>query len=286
MTKLKSILALGVATVLTACAPVNFLNTITPSSTFKLEKNISYGETDRHKLDIYTAKAPKDNAPVMVFIHGGSWEDGSKDIYKFLGEGYAREGYDVVIPNYRLYPDVKFPAFVNDVASAVAFAAQRYPDRSLAIMGHSAGGHIVTLLGTDGDYLKTAGVDMCSRVSSFVGLSSPTGAYPLKEEPYITIFPERFAGKDAPLNNVNSPSPAMFLMNGGNDTTVGPKNSEQLAAAITARGGQAEFKLYPPLNHTDPVKVMSKYFDDDSTLKADVMAFIDAQAVKQGGYCQ
>lgn len=286
MTLMKSIFALGIATVLTACAPVNFLNNITPSSTFNLEKNVSYGESDRNKLDIYASKTPKNNAPVIVFVHGGSWEEGSKDIYKFLGEGYTREGYDVVIPNYRLYPEAKFPSFVHDVAEAVAFAAKRYPDRSLAVMGHSAGGHIVTLLGTNSDYFKTAGVDMCSRISSIVGLAPPTGAYPLLEEPYITIFPERFGGKDAPLNNVSAPSPAMFLMNGGKDTTVGPKNSEELAAAVRARGGQAEFKLYPSLNHTDPVKVMSKFFDSDSTLKADVMAFIDIQAQKQGGFCQ
>ena len=282
----KNILAIAAAQLLLACQPVQFLNSITPSSNFNLEKNVAYGDIDRQKLDIYSAKNPKVGAPAMVFIHGGSWEEGSKEIYKFLGEGFAREGYDVVIPNYRLYPETIFPGFVDDAARAVAFAAQRYPDRSLAVMGHSAGGHIATLLGTDGSYLKTAGIDMCTRISSIVGLAAPTGAYPLTDEPYTTIFPERFSGKDAPLNNVNAPSPAMFLMNGGMDTTVGPKNSEQLAAKITARGGEAVYKFYPELDHTDPVKVMSKYFVDDSTLKADVMAFIDGQAVKQNSFCQ
>jgi len=145
---------------------------------------------------------------------------------------------------------------------------------------------MVTLLGTAPQYLEAAGVNMCERVSSIVGLAPPTGAYPLTDEPYITIFPERFGGKDAPLNNVDSPSPAMFLMNGGKDDTVGPKNSEELAAAIKARGGKAVYKFYPKLTHTDPVKVMSKYFDGDSTLKADVLAFIDAQAAPKTGFCQ
>jgi len=263
----KSVLASLAATLISACSPVGFLNGITPSASFNLEKNIAYGDLDRQKLDVYASKTPKAGAPLIVFVHGGSWEDGSKDIYKFLGEGFARKGYDVVIPNYRLYPDVTYPSFVDDAALAVSFAAKRYPDRSIAVMGHSAGGHIVTLLGTNGDYFKAAGLDMCSRISSIIGLAAPTGAYPLKEEPFITIFPERFSGKDAPLNNVNAPSPSMFLMNGGKDTTVGPKNSEELAAAITARGGNAVYKFYPELNHTEPVKVMSKYFDGDSTLK-------------------
>ena len=286
MSPRKSITASILAMLLSACSPVGFLNGITPSGSFNAEKDVAYGELDRQKLDIYTSKTPKASAPLIVFVHGGSWEDGSKNIYKFLGEGFARKGYDVVIPNYRLYPEAKFPAFVEDAAEAVAFAAQRYPDRSLVVMGHSAGGHIATLLGTNGDYFRAAGIDMCARISSIVGLAPPTGAYPLLEEPYITIFPERFGGKDAPLNNVSAPSPAMFLMNGGQDTTVGPKNSEELAAAITARGGNAVYKFYPELNHTEPVKVMSKYFDGDSTLKADIIAFIDAQAAKKSRFCQ
>jgi acetyl esterase/lipase len=269
-----------------ACSPVGFLNMITPSSSFSLAKNISYGELDRQTLDIYQATRAKANTPLIVFIHGGSWKDGSKDIYKFLGEGLAREGYDVVVPNYRLYPETKFPGFVEDAALATAYAAKRYPDRSLSLIGHSAGGHMVTLLGTAPKYFEKAGINMCERISSIVGLASPTGAYPLTDEPYITIFPERFTGKDAALNNVDSPSPPMFLMNGGLDDTVGPKNSEDLAAAINARGGSAVYKFYPELTHTGPVKVMSKYFDGDSTLKADVLSFIDAQASGRTGFCQ
>ncbi|MEP6343249.1 MAG: alpha/beta hydrolase [Maricaulaceae bacterium] len=269
-----------------ACSPVQFLNLITPSSNYSLAKDVSYGDLERQTLDIYKAESPKSKAPVIIFIHGGSWTEGSKDIYKFLGDGFAREGYDVIVPNYRLYPDTKFPGFVEDAAEVVALTSTKYPDRSISIIGHSAGGHIATLLGTDGRYLENAGVDMCARVSSVVGLAAPTGAYPLKEEPYITIFPDRFGGKDAPLNNVDSPIPPMFLMNGGNDTTVGPKNSEELAAAITARGGKAVYKLYPDLDHQGPVKVLSKYFDGDSTLKADIIDFIDTSAREQGRYCQ
>lgn len=274
------------STLMAACSPVQFLNLITPSSNYNLSKNLSYGDLPRHRLDIYKAETPKPDAPVIVYFHGGSWKDGSKELYKFLGDGFAREGYDVVIPNYRLYPEVKFPDFMDDAAKAVAFASARYPERSLALIGHSSGGHMVTLLGANSDYLEKAGVDMCARVSSVVGLAAPTGAYPLKEEPYITIFPERFGGKDAPLNNVDSPSPSMFLINGGKDTTVGPKNSEELAAAINARGGKAVYKLYPDLDHQGPVKVLSKYFDGDSTLKADIIDFIDSSAREPGRYCQ
>ena len=86
--------ALGVL-ILAACAPVTFLNGITPSGSFSKAKNISYGELDRQALDIYKADKPRANTPVIVFIHGGSWSEGNKDIYKFLAEGFTSEGFDL-----------------------------------------------------------------------------------------------------------------------------------------------------------------------------------------------
>jgi acetyl esterase/lipase len=57
---------------------------------------------------------------LIVFIHGGTWEEGSKDDYLFVGEAFASKGYHVLVPNYRLYPDVAFPGFVEDGAGAIA----------------------------------------------------------------------------------------------------------------------------------------------------------------------
>ena len=87
--------ALGVL-ILAACAPVTFLNGITPSSSFSKAKNISYGDLDRQALDIYKADNSRADAPVIVFIHGGSWSEGNKDIYKFLAEGFTSEGLSLI----------------------------------------------------------------------------------------------------------------------------------------------------------------------------------------------
>ena len=99
-----------------ACAPVSILNGITPSSTFDRTKNVSFGDGDRDELDIYRAEKPKEMAPVLMFVHGGSWDSGSKNIYKFLAEGFTKSGFDIVIPNYRIYPNAKFPDFLMDNA--------------------------------------------------------------------------------------------------------------------------------------------------------------------------
>ncbi len=275
---------LGVA-ILSACAPVNILNGITPSGSFSKAKDISYGPLDRQKLDIYKAQEPKANTPVLIFIHGGSWSEGRKDIYKFLAEGFTSEGYDIVVPNYRLYPNALYPQMIEDTAKAVAFTAKQYPDRPLVLMGHSAGAYNALMIGLNKDFLLAENIAVCERISGIVSLASPTGAYELKEEPYITIFPDRFQKNDAPLAYANASSPRLFLMNGADDTTVGPKNAQKLAAAVKQHGGFAKLKIYDGMDHTDAVKLLSRHFDSDGPLKSDILAFIDGLP-KSGNFCQ
>jgi len=276
MTRLKPIAAfLTTVTALAACAPVSILNGITPSSTFDRTKNVSFGEGDRDELDIYRADEPKEDAPVLMFVHGGSWDSGSKGIYKFLAEGFTKSGYDIVVPNYRLYPQGRFPDFIEDNAKAVSYTAETFPDKQIVLIGHSAGAYNVLMLAMRDEYLRTAGVDRCAKILGVVALAAPTGIIPLDSEPLITIFPDRFTGDDAVLNNVTGPAPSIFLGHGESDTTVYPRNSTALAEKITARGGSARVEIYPGQSHIDVVKVLSRHFDGDATLKADIVNFID-----------
>lgn len=284
MTRFKSLAAILTAvTTLAACAPVSILNGITPSSTFDRTKNIAFGEAARETLDIYRAEKPKTGSPILVFVHGGSWDSGSKDIYKFLAEGFTKSGYDVVVPNYRLYPDAKFPNFLEDNAKAVAFTARTFPDRKLVLMGHSAGGYNVLMLALRDEFLAGAGINRCDRIAGVVGLAAPTGIVPLESARLIEIFPDRFTGEDAVLNNVKGPAPAIFLGHGESDSTVYPQNSIKLAEKIKARGGAVQVEVYPGQSHTDIVKILSRHFDDDATLKADIVKFIDGLSNRTTG---
>lgn len=270
-----------------ACAPVTILNTITPSSSYEKASNISYGPLERQSLDIYRAEKPRANAPVLLFIHGGSWEDGSKDIYKFLAEGFTSEGFDVVVPNYRLYPEAVYPQMIDDTALSIAFSAKQFAGRPLVIMGHSAGGYNVLMTGLNPAYLTKAGGNLCQSVAGIVSLSSPTGIIPLSEEPFITIFPDRFTKEDAPLNNAEGISPPIFFGHGAEDKTVYPQNSERLAEKIVARGGMATVKVYEGMDHTGAVKVLSRHFDGESTLKDDIIKFATTLPSKTAsGYCR
>ena len=269
-----------------ACAPITLLNSITPSGSYSLAKNVSYGEDARQALDIYEADDPKTGAPTLVFIHGGSWADGNKNLYKFVGEAFASEGYTIAIPNYRVYPNVIYPAFVEDTSAAIAFTAKKYPERPILLIGHSAGAYNAMMVTVNPGYLKAQGIDVCKTLVATIGLAGPYGAFPLVEDPYPTIFPDRHTADDAPVNLIKGPTPPVFLPIGDADTTVSDKHGRELAKRITARGGQAEFKLYPDLSHTDIAKVLSKYFDDDSALKADMLAFIEAQPKTSDNFCR
>lgn len=264
------------AATLAACAPVSILNGITPSSSFAKTKNVSYGDAKYEVLDVYRSEKPKADAPVLVFIHGGSWDSGSKNIYKFLAEGFTRSGYDIVVPNYRLYPEAKFPNFLHDNAKAVAHTQKTFPGRKIVLIGHSAGAYNVLMLGLRDEYLAGAGVDRCAAIAGIVGLATPTGVVPLESARLIEIFPDKFTGEDAVLNNVTGPAPALFLGHGEKDTTVYPISSTTLAEKVVARGGKATAEVYPGQNHIDVVKILSRHFDDNATLKADIVKFIDA----------
>ncbi len=273
-----------VAALFVSCAPVTLLNTVTPSGSFSKTKDISYGPLERQKLDIYKAEPPKANAPVIIFVHGGGWDGGSKDIYKFLAQAFTSRGYDFAVPNYRLFPEARYPDMIVDTAKAMAYILGQYKDRPIIVMGHSAGGYNALMATLDKSYLAAEGIDICERVSGVISLAGPTGAYELKKEPYITIFPNRFRGADAPLGHVASKAPPLFLMNGADDITVGPKNAQNLAAAINARGGQVTLKIYEGFGHITPVKNLSKHFDGGNSYKDELFAFIESLPVS-GNFC-
>ena len=125
---------------------------------------IAYGTDDRQKLDIY---APEGDAlapyPVLIFFHGGAWRDGEREGYGFLGRAFASRGFVTVIADYRKSPQVRFPAFVDDTAAAIAWVHsnvgkyQGNTDR-IFLMGHSAGAHIAMMTALDPRYLKAQGL--------------------------------------------------------------------------------------------------------------------------------
>jgi len=272
-----------------ALAPVKFLNTITPSSTYKKTADIAYGDLPRQTLDIYIAEKQKTGAadmkvPILIFVHGGGWHSGNKEMYKFLADGFSRSGYDIVIPNYRLFPDGVYPNMLLDTAQATAHIADKFPDRPLVLIGHSAGAYNVLMMGLAPEYLQRHDIDLCQRVAGVISLAGPTGEIKLKSPRYVEVIPDRFNGQSAAINNLESPNPPILLVNGGLDDQVDPVNAVGLAKRMEDRGKAVDLKLYDDQTHNDLVKNLSRYFESDSTLKSDLVSFID-NLPNDANYC-
>ena len=166
--------------VLSGCTSAVFLAANVPAAfgPFERTANLAYGPEPRQRLDVYVPEAPlKESRAVILFIHGGSWNSGSKDQYRFVGTSLAERGFVAVLPNYRLNPAVRFPDFVADAAAAVTWTLRNIASyggdpRRVFVMGHSAGAHIALLLTLDRRYLVAAGAS-ADDLRGVIGLSGP-----------------------------------------------------------------------------------------------------------------
>lgn len=268
---------------LPACSGQKLLNVLTPETGYTRASNIVFDDGTGLKTDVYTPKGAA-NAPVVVFFYGGRWSEGSKELYEFVGGALAKQGFIAVVPDYRLYPKVKFPAFIEDSAKAVRWAhdnAARYGgDASrLFVMGHSAGAYNVAMLATDESYLKAVGGSR-QWLKGMIGLAGPYDFMPFTDDDIKDMFgpPERYASTQ-PINHVDGKNPPMLLMHGEDDVSVFPKNTRNLANKIKAAGGPVETVFYPKLSHSWIVATLSTTLQKQS----DVMRYTKDFVLRKSG---
>src|SRR6185312_1282274 len=120
MRKVGYAVALGFLGLLTACSQVA-LDLVVPRSGYHVVRDLAYGSDPRQKLDLYVPDKLTGPAPVLLFFYGGSWTGGSKALYPAFGQAFASKGIITAIADYRLYPQVRYPAFVEDGAHAFAW---------------------------------------------------------------------------------------------------------------------------------------------------------------------
>jgi acetyl esterase/lipase len=264
-----------------ACTRVEFIAANVPAEFgyYKRKANIAYGDDPQHRLDVYIPDKAGAAPPVVVFWHGGRWSFGDKADYLFVGAAMAQLGYVAVLPNYRHYPQVKMAGFMDDAAQAALWAAahaERYgadPNR-LYLMGHSAGAHMAALLTLDERYFAAAGRS-APRIAGVVGLSGPYDFLPLREPDVQDMFgPPELYPDSQPINFVHAEAPPMLLVHGLRDDTVAPKNSRNLATALSARGVPVTLKLYHGVMHADTVAALSKPARGRAPTLADIAAFV------------
>jgi acetyl esterase/lipase len=280
-TTIKASLTAGLVWLTSACSPVNVLNAVIPDNGYDKQADIAYGALPRQKLDIYLTHQPAETGrKTVVFFYGGSWESGSKDDYKFVAEALTSAGYDVVVPDYRLYPDVLFPDFVDDAARAVAFVKQHIPRYGasadkLFVAGHSAGAHIAALLALDKHYLEHYGLEPAD-LAGMIGLAGPYDFLPLKSDTLKIIFgPQAERWRSQPINFVDGDNPPLLLLYGNNDLTVWPKNSRNLAAKVEENGGNVELHAFKDYGHVAMVAKLAKPLRGEGELLKIIKAFVE-----------
>jgi acetyl esterase/lipase len=213
----------------------------------------SYGPDPRQALDVYRP-AGSEPAPIVVFFYGGRWQEGRRADYAFVGQALAARGIVAVVPDYRHYPQVRFPGFIEDAAQAVAWtrthALQIGGDpRRIYLAGHSAGAHLAALLGTDARYLRAVGLQPRD-LRGVVGIAGPYDFLPLTDPRLQRIFaPRENWPASQPVNFVDGDEPPFLLLHGAEDRVVWPRNSARLAARLQAAGVAVEQRVYPDLGH-------------------------------------
>lgn len=246
---------------LTACSGTTALNALTPTSGYTVERDLAYGADPRQRLDLYVPDGAGADAPLLVFFYGGNWESGTKAEYAFVGQALASRGYVTAIPDYRLYPQVRYPAFVQDGAVAVTWLELHRPGsggRPMFLVGHSAGAYIAAMLTLDRRWLTEAGATACPPVTAAVGLAGPYDFLPLHDATLEAIFGPGPAGPDTqPVQHVTPGAPPMLLATGSDDRTVRPANSQALAQRLQAAGVPAELRVYDGVGHVAIVAALA-----------------------------
>lgn len=251
--------SIALALALAGCGAVGFglLNAGGPG-TGAVERSVVYDATHGLSLDVHRPRAATGSVPLVVFFYGGSWQNGSRTRYAFAGEALAALGVVAVVPDYRLYPAVRFPGFMHDAARAVAWSRAAAhtlgadPDR-IVLMGHSAGAQIAALLATDPRYLAEAGVP-ASAIAGVVGLSGPYDFDPRGYPALEAIFgaPEDWP-RARPVNFVDAHDPPFLLVHGSGDRTVYAAQSEHLAQRLRTSGVAVDLVLLPGVGHIRPL---------------------------------
>jgi acetyl esterase/lipase len=271
------IVMLAVISGLTGCSPAGLLNATVPSNGASVIHDIAYAPGPSHTLDVY--RPEKATGPLVVFLFGGSWRMGDKSMYPFVALPLAARGAVVVVPNYRLYPQVEFPEFVNDNAAAVKWAFDHAASlgadpKSIFVVGHSAGAYNSAMLALDPHYLADAGTSR-DRLAGVVGLAGPYDFLPIIDPDIIPVFASVQDGPASqPVTYVDGHNPPMLLLAGKDDTIVRPQNTLSLDQHIRAAGGPVEAKLYPDLGHIGLVIAFAPLFQGRAPVLNDVWQFI------------
>ena len=232
--------------------------------------NQSYGSLARQKLDIYKPLNAKEPRPVIVFTYGGGFKSGSKDQYGFVAEAFSSLGYVTVIYDYRLYPQVTWPVYIQDGALAVAWVSKEIgkyggdPKRIL-IAGHSAGAYIAAMLAVNPEYLRAANVPD-GTIKAALTFSGPYEFWNAKQQAHGGFIGQDIqevmgaaetAAQTQPINYVSGNAPPFVIVHGNQDDLLAVTQAKTMKAKLEAAKVPVTYLEYP-MAHATTILAMAK----------------------------
>lgn len=235
------------------------------------------GDAEKHKLDIYR-QAGSTNAPVLFFVHGGAWKSGDRRQYPFFGNRFVQAGYTVVVPSYRLSPQHRYPAHIDDVADAFAWTVKNIaahggdPSR-IFVVGHSAGGHLVALLAMNPEILARRGLS----TKNIRGVLALSGVYDITAIEAGTSGPT-FGGDPevlraaSPIRFARAGLPPFLVTYCEWDYALLPQQAVAFDTALRAAGASAKLVYVPGENHISEMLSIPK---PDGALAKAMLEFME-----------
>ena len=254
------------------------LNRLTPRKGYSVQENVAYGLRARHRLDLFCTQTPREHRPLIVFVHGGAWMHGDKKDYHFIGEAFAKEGFDVAVINYHLAPEHIFPASIDDLSLALNYLnvhqlKYQISTEKVVLMGHSAGAfNVMSAL----YHPKPYEIQCRSQITAIIGLAGPyhfdykgdpicADAFD-QNRPYQEVMPYYF---------VESNRVKHYLLVAENDDVVGLSNAVDLDRRLKEKGNYSQLWTVPRIGHISMIGSVSSLFSRYFTTKQKIMQALE-----------
>ncbi len=277
----RSLLAMLPA-LLSACSGVDLLNATVATDTYRRTEGLAYGPDPRQRLDVYQPREEVRSAPVIVFFYGGSWSAGDRADYRFVGEALASHGIVAMVADYRLSPQFRYPAFVQDSARAVRWAIDHAREfcadpARLFVMGHSAGAYNAAMVALDARWLAAEGLKP-SQLAGWIGLAGPYDFLPIVDPQTRVAFNWPQTPPDSqPLAHASAMSPPALLLAPLRDSVVSPQRSTvAMAQRLRSSGVRVESALFDGVSHVTLMASMASVLRGRAPVLERVTTFVKA----------
>jgi len=237
--------------------------TLALQKTLPHQLDLAYGNDPKQKLDIYMPAAKVQDAPVVLFMHGGGKREGDKSHYGYVAKPFAAKGIVTAVMSYRLFSDdnaLKYPAQEDDARNAVIWLYRNVArfggnPQNIYLVGHSAGASLTSYLASNRSWLKAAGIpDSAIRGAVPMGGGTydiTTSKSPVNDSYFATAENKRRA---TPAFNVNDPAPDWVIQYGEKEASTDRSGGvEQLKAALAAEGAKVQVVIEPGADHSNQV---------------------------------